>query len=55
MNKIEPCKIMRKFFANTYEVEMPKGVGTSPIFNIANLFLYQGPVSEAEDEPINEV
>jgi hypothetical protein len=35
MKKIGPCKILRKFVANTYEIEMPEDVGISPIFNVA--------------------
>ena len=35
--KIGPCKILRKFFANAYEIEMPRDVDISPIFNVSNL------------------
>jgi hypothetical protein len=35
MKKIGPCKVIRKFGANTYEIELPDGVGISPIFNVA--------------------
>ena len=38
MKKIGPCKILRKFSTNTYELEMPTGIGISPIFNIANIY-----------------
>jgi hypothetical protein len=38
MKKIGPCKILRKFEANAYEIELPDGVGISPIFNIADLY-----------------
>ena len=34
MKKIGPCKILRKFDANAYEIELPYDVGISPIFNI---------------------
>jgi hypothetical protein len=34
MKKIRPCKILRKFDANAYEIELPDDVGISPIFNI---------------------
>ena len=40
MKNIEPCKILRKFSANAYELEMPTRVGISPIFNVANLYPY---------------
>ena len=40
MKKIGPCKILRKFLANAYEMELPLGIGISPIFNVANLYSY---------------
>jgi len=36
--KIGPCKILRKFSANVYEIQLPPGIGISPIFNVADLF-----------------
>ena len=38
--KIGPCKIIRKFSANAYELQLPPGIGISPIFNVADLFPY---------------
>ena len=35
------CKILRKFFANAYEVELPRDVGISPIFNVPDLYPYR--------------
>ena len=46
LKKIGPCKIKRKFSANAYEIELPEGIGISPIFNNANLY----PFREAETE-----
>ena len=40
MKKIGPCRILRKFSANAYELEIPTGVGISPIFNVADLYPY---------------
>jgi hypothetical protein len=40
MKKIWPCKIIRKFEENSYEIELSDGVGISPIFNIADLYPY---------------
>ena len=40
MKKIGPCRILRKFSANAYELERPTGVGISPIFNVAYLYPY---------------
>jgi hypothetical protein len=39
--KIGPCKILRIFGENDYEIELPYNVGISPIFNITNLYLYR--------------
>jgi hypothetical protein len=41
MKKIGPCKILRKFDANTYEIEFPDDVGISPIFNVSYLYPYR--------------
>jgi hypothetical protein len=42
MKKIRPCKILRKFEANSYEIEFPYDVFISPIFNISYLYPYKG-------------
>ena len=41
MKKIGRCKVMKKFGANTYEIELPDGIGISPIFNISDLYPYK--------------
>jgi hypothetical protein len=41
MKKIGSCKILRKFEANDYEMELPDGVGISPIFNVVDLYPYR--------------
>ena len=41
MKKIGPCKILRNFVANAYEIELPKNVGISPIFNVLDLYPYR--------------
>ena len=40
MKKIRPYRILQKFSTNSYELEMPTGVGISPIFNVADLYPY---------------
>jgi hypothetical protein len=41
MKKIEPCKVLNKFGANGYEIELPDGIGISPIFNVSDLYPYK--------------
>jgi hypothetical protein len=41
LKKIGPCKILRKFDENAYEIELPEDVGISPIFNISYLYPYR--------------
>ena len=40
MKKIGPYRILRKFSANAYELEMAIGVGISPIFNFVDMYTY---------------
>jgi hypothetical protein len=40
MKKIGPCKILRKFAENAYEIELLDNVGISLIFNVADLYPY---------------
>ena len=40
MKKIGPYRILIKFSANAYELEIPTRVGISPIFNVADLYPY---------------
>jgi len=42
MKKIGPCRIVRKFSANGYEIELPEGIEISPIFNVVDLYPYKG-------------
>ena len=38
--KIGPCMIIHNFSANAYELQLPPGIGISPIFNVADMFPY---------------
>ncbi|KAK2994740.1 hypothetical protein RJ640_000724, partial [Escallonia rubra] len=40
--KVGPCKILRKFGDNAYEVELPHGLVISPIFNVAHIYTFHG-------------
>eukprot|EP00253_Pinus_taeda_P018620 PITA_18620 len=48
--KVGPCKILRKFSANAYEIQLPPGIGISPIFNVADLFPYTGNLMEEKKD-----
>ena len=39
--KIGPCRILRIFFANAYEIELPPDIGISPIFNVVYLYKHE--------------
>ena len=41
---------MKKFGANTYEIELPNGVRISPIFNVADLYPYRAEETGEKDE-----
>jgi hypothetical protein len=50
MKKIGSCKVIRKFWANAYEIELPDGVEISPIFNVADLYPYRDEDAREEGE-----
>ena len=53
MKKIGPCKVLRKFRENAYEIELPDGIGISPIFNITDLYPYRaGGAETGTEEPV---
>jgi hypothetical protein len=41
MKQIGPCKILRNFDANAYDIELPDDVGISPIFNVSGHYPYR--------------
>ena len=47
MKKIGPCKVLKKFGANAYEIELLDGIEISLIFNISNLYPYKYEEEEA--------
>jgi hypothetical protein len=49
MKKIGPCKILRKFDANSYEIELPDDVDMSPIFNVSETNAYSRKTADGKD------
>ena len=52
--KIGPCRILRKFSANAYEIELPPSIGISPIFNVVDLYRYEDKDTDDEVEDKEE-
>jgi hypothetical protein len=50
MKNIGPCKVIRKFGANAYEIGLPDGIRISPIFNVTDLYPYKVEEAGAENE-----
>jgi hypothetical protein len=50
MKKIGPCKVMKKFGTNAYEIELPDGIEISLIFNISDLYPYKAEETGTENE-----
>jgi hypothetical protein len=50
MKKIGPCKVLKKFGMNAYEIELPDGIRIYPIFNILDLYPYKAEETGTENE-----
>jgi hypothetical protein len=50
MKNIGPSRVIKKFGANAYEIELPDGIGISPIFKISDLYPYRVGDAGAENE-----
>ena len=53
MKKIGPCRVLRKFGENAYELDLPEGIEISPIFNILDLYPYRAEeAGTGTEEPV---
>jgi hypothetical protein len=50
MKKIGPCRIIKKFWENAYEIELPEGIRISSIFNVVDLYPYRDKETGTKDE-----
>lgn len=50
MKKISPCKILEKRNNNAYKVELLEDLDISPIFNVSNLYAFNGEIHDGEVE-----
>ena len=41
LKNIGPCKVLRKFSTNAYEIELPSYLQISPIFNVSYLYPFR--------------
>ena len=60
LKNIGPCKVLRKFYANAYEIELPSDLQISPIFNVSYLYPFRdagiqpdGVTSDRDDPAID--
>ena len=54
LKKIGPCKFLRKFSANAYELELPSDLKISPIFNVSDLYLFKDSGVQHEEMILGE-
>ena len=41
LKRIGPCKILRKFSTNAYEIELPSNLQIFPIFNVSDIYRFR--------------
>jgi hypothetical protein len=55
LKKIGPCRNLRKFSFNAYEIELPSDIEISPIFNVFDLYPFKGENEVPIDAPDNVI
>jgi hypothetical protein len=55
MKKIRPCRVLKKFGENAYEIELSDGIGISPTFNVSDLYPYKVEEAGARSDKQPEV
>ena len=51
--KLVPCKILREFSTNAYQLELQAHIHISPTFNVVDLYKYQAIETSQQAEPEN--
>lgn len=46
MKRVGPCKILAKYGALAYKVDLPNDLSISPIFNVPELVKFKGPLTK---------
>jgi hypothetical protein len=55
MKKIGPCRVLKKFGENAYEIELSDGIEISLTFNVSNLYPYKAEEAGARSDEQPEV
>lgn len=48
MKRVGSCKILAKYGANAYKVDLPSDLNISLVFNVVDLTKFKGPLTEID-------